>query len=122
MIAGIAFAVLFTAALLVVPTLPGIDKPARIVLKKRGAKNAFQEIWTTKVDPADKFIMKAGPPPGKREPALRPLNLSGQLFRFLTGGRMMNPVRPDNRVSGDRPHRPRADHNPPPGRRCPAAI
>ena len=27
MIAGIAFAVLFTAALLVVPTLPGIDKP-----------------------------------------------------------------------------------------------
>src|ERR1043165_471562 len=27
MIAGIAFAVLFTAGLLVVPTLPGIDKP-----------------------------------------------------------------------------------------------
>src|SRR4051812_33821780 len=27
MIAGIAFAVLFTAALLMVPTLPGIDKP-----------------------------------------------------------------------------------------------
>jgi hypothetical protein len=27
MIAGIAFAVLFTAALLIVPTLPGIDKP-----------------------------------------------------------------------------------------------
>src|SRR2546430_2115380 len=40
---------------------PGVDRPARIVLKKRGAKNAFQEIWTTKVDPADKFIMKAGP-------------------------------------------------------------
>jgi hypothetical protein len=27
MIAGIAFAVLFAAALLMVPTLPGIDKP-----------------------------------------------------------------------------------------------
>ena len=27
MIAGIAFAVLFPAALLMVPTLPGIDKP-----------------------------------------------------------------------------------------------
>jgi hypothetical protein len=40
---------------------PGVDKPARIVLKRRDAKNAFQEIWTTKVDPADKFIMKAGP-------------------------------------------------------------
>jgi len=39
---------------------PGVDKPARIVLRKRDAKNAFQEIWTTKVDPADKFIVKAG--------------------------------------------------------------
>jgi hypothetical protein len=27
MIAGIAFAVLFAAALLMIPTLPGIDKP-----------------------------------------------------------------------------------------------
>ena len=39
---------------------PGVDKPARIVLKKRDAKNAFQEIWSAKVDPADKFIMRAG--------------------------------------------------------------
>jgi hypothetical protein len=39
---------------------PGIDKPARIVLKKRDARNVFREIWTTKVDPADKFIVKAG--------------------------------------------------------------
>jgi len=39
---------------------PGVDRPARVVLKKRDAKNAFQEIWTTKVDPADKFIVKAG--------------------------------------------------------------
>jgi len=39
---------------------PGVDKPVRIVLKKRDAKNAFQEIWTTKVDPADKFIVRAG--------------------------------------------------------------
>ncbi len=39
---------------------PSVDKPARIVLKKRDAKNAFQDIWTTRVDPADKFIMRAG--------------------------------------------------------------
>jgi hypothetical protein len=39
---------------------PGVDKPARIVLKKRDARNVFREIWTTKVDPGDKFIVKTG--------------------------------------------------------------
>ena len=39
---------------------PSIDKPARIVLKKRDGKNAFQEIWTAKINPADKFIVRAG--------------------------------------------------------------
>jgi hypothetical protein len=39
---------------------PGVDRPARIVLKKRDARNVFRDIWTTKVDPADKFIVKAG--------------------------------------------------------------
>jgi hypothetical protein len=41
---------------------PAVDKPARIVVKKRGAKNAFQTIWTLSIDPADKFIIRgAGP-------------------------------------------------------------
>jgi hypothetical protein len=35
---------------------PAIDKPARVVVKKRDAKNIFREIWTLAVDPADKFI------------------------------------------------------------------
>ena len=35
---------------------PAIDKPARIVVKKRDAKNQFQPVWTLTVDPADKFI------------------------------------------------------------------
>jgi hypothetical protein len=39
---------------------PGVDRPARIVLKKRDARNVFRDIWTTKVDPGDKFIVKAG--------------------------------------------------------------
>jgi len=39
---------------------PGVEKPARIVLKKRDAKNAFVDVWTTNVDPSDKFIVRAG--------------------------------------------------------------
>jgi len=39
---------------------PGVDKPARVVLKKRDAKNQFKDIWTTAVDPADKFIVPSG--------------------------------------------------------------
>jgi hypothetical protein len=39
---------------------PGVDKPARIVLKKRDARNVFQEMWTTRVDPGDKFVVRAG--------------------------------------------------------------
>ena len=39
---------------------PSVDKPARIVLKKRDARNVFHDVWTTKVDPADKFIVRAG--------------------------------------------------------------
>jgi hypothetical protein len=39
---------------------PSVDKPVRVVLKKRDAKNIFQDVWTAKIDPADKFIMRAG--------------------------------------------------------------
>src|SRR4029078_2378321 len=35
---------------------PAPTAPAQIVLKKRDAKNAFQEIWTTTIDPADQFV------------------------------------------------------------------
>ena len=41
---------------------PAVDKPARVVLKKRDAKNAFQPIWTLTVDPADKFIIRGAAP------------------------------------------------------------
>jgi len=40
---------------------PAIDKPARVVVKKRDAKNVFREIWTFAVDPADKFIERGVP-------------------------------------------------------------
>ena len=39
---------------------PSVDRPARIILKKRDARNVFQEVWTTRVDPADKFIVRSG--------------------------------------------------------------
>ena len=39
---------------------PSVDKPARVVVKKRDAKNVFQDVWTTRVDPGDKFVVRAG--------------------------------------------------------------
>jgi len=37
---------------------PAPEKPVRITLEKRDAKNIFQTIWTFAVDPADKFISR----------------------------------------------------------------
>ncbi len=39
---------------------PSVDKPARVVVKKRDAKNVFQEVWRTTIDPRDKFVVRAG--------------------------------------------------------------
>jgi IgA Peptidase M64 len=35
---------------------PLVDKPVRVIVKKRNAQNAFVDVWTFTVDPADKFI------------------------------------------------------------------
>jgi hypothetical protein len=42
---------------------PAIEKPARVVVKKRDAKNVFQQIWTFTIEPADTFIARAPAPP-----------------------------------------------------------
>jgi hypothetical protein len=47
---------------------PAIEKPARVVVKKRDAKNVFQDVWTFTIDPADKFIER-----GISTPAAGPL-------------------------------------------------
>ena len=39
---------------------PLIDRPARVVVKKRDVRNAFRDIWTLAIDPADKFIDRSG--------------------------------------------------------------
>lgn len=40
---------------------PAPDKAVKIVLKKRDAKNDFQEIWNTTIDPADMFVDPSKP-------------------------------------------------------------
>lgn len=40
---------------------PAPSAPVNIVLKKRDAKNVFQDIWTTAVDPADIFVDRSKP-------------------------------------------------------------
>lgn len=37
---------------------PAIDKKARVTLRKRDRRNAFQDIWSLTIDPADKFIVR----------------------------------------------------------------
>jgi IgA peptidase M64/peptidase M64-like protein len=42
---------------------PAVERPARVVLKKRDARNAFQPVWTFNIDPTDKFIARLPAPP-----------------------------------------------------------
>ncbi len=41
---------------------PAVDRPARITLRKRDARNAFVDAWTFTLDPADKFIARGVAP------------------------------------------------------------
>jgi hypothetical protein len=42
---------------------PWPKAPVQVVLKKRDARNAFREIWTTVIDPASRFVNRADPIP-----------------------------------------------------------
>jgi hypothetical protein len=55
---------------------PAIDRPARIVLKKRDAQNRFRDAWTFAVDPADKFIQQGAAAPPDAGPLIS-LHVSG---------------------------------------------
>ena len=37
---------------------PAPEKPVRIVIKKRDARNVFRDVWTTTIDPGDKFVLR----------------------------------------------------------------
>jgi len=41
---------------------PMPDAPARVIVKRRDAQNAFREMWSIVVDPADPTIDRSGPP------------------------------------------------------------
>jgi IgA peptidase M64/peptidase M64-like protein len=41
---------------------PEPSGPVRIVVRKRDAKNQFQEVWTAEVDPKDMFVDPSTPP------------------------------------------------------------
>ena len=60
---------------------PAVEKPARVVVKKRDARNAFQTIWTLALDPADKFIVRGVTP--VRAGALMRLHAAGEPARKL---------------------------------------
>ena len=40
---------------------PAPSAPVKITLKKRDARNVFQTIWTTTIDPADQFVDRSKP-------------------------------------------------------------
>jgi len=41
---------------------PAPEAPVQIVVKKRDAQNAFREVWSTNIDPHDKYIDTSKPP------------------------------------------------------------
>lgn len=43
---------------------PAVDTKATITVRKRDAKNAFTDIWSFTLDPADKFIVRGAAPVG----------------------------------------------------------
>ena len=40
---------------------PAPSAPVNVILKKRDAKNVFQDLWTTKIDPSDMFVDRSKP-------------------------------------------------------------
>jgi len=42
---------------------PAPTAPVGVVLKKRDAKNVFQDVWATTIDPSDQFIDRSKPAP-----------------------------------------------------------
>lgn len=40
---------------------PEPSAPVTVILKKRDAKNVFQDLWTTSIDPADQFVDRSRP-------------------------------------------------------------
>jgi hypothetical protein len=59
---------------------PWPKKPVQLVIKKRDADGAFQQIWSTLIDPASRFVN-----PGERKPA-------GKVWSLVDSGPPSNKV------------------------------
>lgn len=46
---------------------PAPSAPVEVRVRKRGARNAWTTVWTTRVDPADMFVSTAAPEPAPGE-------------------------------------------------------
>ncbi|BDG03227.1 IgA Peptidase M64 [Anaeromyxobacter oryzae] len=65
---------------------PAPERPVQVIVKKRGERNAFKEIWTLVVDPADRFVDTARPPsPGPVIELLRSGDPTEKLDLLLLG-------------------------------------
>jgi hypothetical protein len=53
---------------------PWPKEPVQVVLKKRDAQNAFQQVWSTVVDPASRFVNPA------------PIRPAGKVWSYLDNG------------------------------------
>ena len=65
---------------------PAPDAPVEIVLKKRDPKNAWMDIWTTRVDPKDIFIDRSRKrAPGRLIPIQRMGNSATKVDFLIVG-------------------------------------
>ncbi len=65
---------------------PAPTAPVQVVLKKRDAKNAFVQIWTTLVNPADVFIDRSRTPPPAPLITIQKMGEPGTKVDFLIMG------------------------------------
>jgi hypothetical protein len=42
---------------------PAVERRARVVVRKRDARNVFRDVWTFEIDPANKFVERGAVPP-----------------------------------------------------------
>jgi hypothetical protein len=65
---------------------PAPARAAQVIVKKRGAANAFREVWSTVVDPKDRTVDSARPPsPGPVIEILKSGDPSSKLDLLLVG-------------------------------------
>jgi hypothetical protein len=65
---------------------PAPERPVQVIVKKRGERNLFREVWTLVVDPADKVVDPSRPPsPGPVLELLRSGDPARKLDVLLVG-------------------------------------